>query len=150
MESVARRSLVRVYVVMLIGVCILAYVLLCCTWQQADVFTVVIMGGALVAVFAGGGVRIYLKSMRQARSSVEKWGEREIVYLMTDDHLRVTAPQGEMKYPWPVFEKLVRHQDVWLLFTGGANFLILPAGPMADGPGEFLVAKIRAAGGKVR
>jgi len=85
-----------------------------------------------------------------ASSNVSKWGEREVAYRATDEALHVSAPEGNMKIPWAVPEKLWRYRDFWLIFIDRVNTYILPADKMAGDLGEFIIRKVRENGGKVK
>ena len=92
----------------------------------------------------------YAKTMRLAKSNIEKWGDREVVYRVTDEGLQVTAPQGSSLTPWKACDALWIYQDVWLLFIDPINCHVLPAAGLTGEAGEFLVQKVRENGGKVK
>jgi hypothetical protein len=146
MASVARRTLLRAFLlaspITILGTAWFAYVSLTC----GDFTSIAIWLLALGGYFA---VR-YVLAMRQAGSYVKKWGESEIVYRLTDDILHISAPHGQADYPWRVFDRVLRFKRFWLLFFSRTQFLIMPADMTEGGAGEFVIAKVRENGGKVR
>ncbi len=145
MEAVARRTFFHSgrWTLILLGFGALLTIL--CLWQ-----------GEISLLGVPDGLRCwispyaYLKHMRQARKHVEKWGESDVVYHFTEEHLHIAASHGQEDIPWRIFEKLLRYKDFWLLFPNAINAYVLPADQMEQGPGEFLAAKVRENGGKVK
>ena len=105
---------------------------------------------AYLLVMAGYFLLCYLRAMRRARSEVRKWGEREIVYRVTDEGLHVRTPEGSHLAPWRVFERVLQYKTLWLLFTDSVNCYVLPRDRVSGDVGAFLVRKVREAGGKVK
>ncbi len=148
MESLARRALVRAYLILLIPIATFAMLIL--SYARHGTTADYLAGFGLVGAILLGLSLNYFKNMRDARASAEKWGDRDILFHFTDECLHVTTPDSDARYPWHVFERLVRYKDLWLLFYSRLHYLVLPADEMAAGPSEFLIAKVRENGGKVK
>jgi hypothetical protein len=151
MESVSRRDLAKGCIgLMLLAGFVSLVVLAFSATDQTKPSACYIPGGLILGAGLGSFVFGYFWAKREARVNVRKWGEAQVVYNITYEILHITTPQGQMDYPWRVFDRLEKRKDVWLLFYDRRRYLILPAAQMQGEVGEFLVAKVRENGGKVK
>jgi len=92
----------------------------------------------------------YLRTMRKTRLGFAQFGERELMYRVTDESLQVESPHGKLAVPWDKFGQLWRFEDAWLLFSAAGSFEIFPANLVKGEVGQFLMRKVRENGGKVK
>lgn len=114
---------------------------------QAGIFIPIVLWAVIAATM---WLFFYSRTMRLARLYVCKWGEHEVAYRVADEGLHVSAPHGNAMIPWHVAERVWRYSDLWLVFIDPVNIYILPADKVAGKVGDFIVAKVRENGGKVK
>jgi hypothetical protein len=102
----------------------------------------VILLAVLVAV-------AYATRDRRAVQTARKLSTREARCVLTDDAIELENALARSAIKWPLVQKVVRGTDVWLLFMSRQQYFALPADKLAGEAGEFLAARVKAAGGKV-
>jgi hypothetical protein len=108
------------------------------------------LAAMLLAGFCGAALWFgYHKFVMQARVKAVEMKPVSVVYRAADDGLHVPISSGEAVYEWKRFRTLARFPDVWLLYYAKMGALFVPAEAVAGDVGEFLVAKVREAGGTV-
>lgn len=99
----------------------------------------------LLLVIAG----VFVQRQRNTMSLARKLATRAARCAITDDGLDLENAAARSFLKWPLFDKIVRASDVWLLFIGRQTYFVLPAEKLAGAPGEFIAARVVAGGGKV-
>jgi hypothetical protein len=66
-----------------------------------------------------------------------------------EEGVRIENDLAKSSLKWAIFQKLVRGPDVWLLFMNRQQYFVLPAERLRGEAGEFLAAKVKAAGARV-
>lgn len=152
MESVFRRVYFRKSHRSFVSIAVLVATLFYLEWSLGNLSYLRswLMLAALVLLMLASFAFDYAKTMRLAKSNIEKWGDREVVYSVAGDGLQVTTPQGSSLTPWKACDALWIYQDVWLLFIDPTNHFVLPAPGLAGEVGEFVAQKVCENGGKVK
>jgi len=98
----------------------------------------------LLIVLVGWALRHHAiaQTMRRLESRVARCA-------IAEEGVRIENALASSSLKWALFQKLVRGPDVWLLFMNRQQYFVLPAERLRDEAGEFLAAKVKAAGGKV-
>jgi hypothetical protein len=74
----------------------------------------------------------------------------DVTYRITDEAVHCQSAHETSTLPWRIFPRLQRFPDLWLLYTTRVNACILPTDQLTDEVQEFIIAKVREAGGKVK
>ena len=135
------------------------------TWR---VPVVVIIYFALVALLAATGysriivgfflgaisllmiivVAAYLYRRHLASGLLKTLSDHSATCVLDDERLVLRTAMGTTNLAWPLIQRVVRGNRVWLLYLAGQP-IWLPAGPLDGEAGDFLVERVRASGGKV-
>jgi hypothetical protein len=91
-----------------------------------------------------------LKRLALRKAEAREKGDVTVKYVVTNDGLRYDTPHGRGTMPWRKFARLARFPEVWLLFVDRATVLILPADQMGGAAGDFVAAKVKENGGRVK
>ena len=89
-------------------------------------------------------------ALRAAREAAKRFGEVEVKMRITGEGLHFTSPYESGMYPWRIFLRVQRLPQMWLLYPNEASAFVLPADAVAPEVAQFIEAKVREAGGKVR
>jgi len=92
----------------------------------------------------------WLTRNRAALQAARRFESRAARCTMTEQGIRLENSLATSELTWKLIQKLVRAPDVWLLFMDRQRYFVLPAGLLAGAPGEFIAARVAAAGGSVR
>jgi hypothetical protein len=115
-----------------------------------DDWVLAIPAGVALLVIAVLLLYQYIVYVGIAKAHVRKFGVESVTVEVTDEHLRYASQSGEQRFPWQAFDAVWRWTDQWLLFYNPVNALILPAEQLAPEVREFIVAKVKENGGKVK
>jgi len=92
----------------------------------------------------------WLMRNRTAMIAARRLEHRAARCTLSEEGVRLENALATSQLTWKLIQKLVRAPDVWLLFMNRQHYFALPADRLAGAPGEFLAARVAAAGGSVR
>jgi len=88
--------------------------------------TVLVVGTfvMLMVTFAalGGYVR-YISESKQQRKKLE---DHSVRFRFSEDGVGISSELGSSELKWRAFDRVVKYPNMWLLFVGKRQFLILP------------------------
>jgi hypothetical protein len=94
-------------------------------------------------------VMSWLINRTRAVQMARKLSTRTARVAVSDESLEFDNALARSVIKWALVQKVVRGPDVWLFFLAKQQWFGLPAGKFAGEAGEFLAARVEAAGGKV-
>lgn len=86
--------------------------------------------------------KVVTASRRRSRLLAE-FGDKEMVYRITDATFEWSMPGASGRYPWQIFVRLCPYPDFWLLFHTKSRAFVLPAELVQGAVGEFIERKVR-------
>ena len=96
------------------------------------------------------GVFLHFHRIRRMRELNARFNSREVTLVLLPDGIRVTHELGTAFLPWRIYNHLVRHPDVWFLYWGRYDFLVLPARAFSPEAAAYMQTRIFEAGGTVK
>jgi len=106
-------------------------------------------GGALV-LLALLVLIAYLLRDRRAVRMARRLPTRSARCAIADEGLTLDNALAKSVLKWPLFEKVVRAQDVWLFFLSKQHYFALPADKLGAEARAFIESRVKAAGGRLR
>lgn len=108
--------------------------------------------GVLASVLALGiifMVALYLIHYRNALHKLEAMGRPQATLDVTETSLSLSSGAGTATLPWSAVTELWQFKSCWLLLFSKSQFVTLPLADMTPEAKTFILARIRASGGKV-
>lgn len=109
------------------------------TWVLAGLLVVVVVVPMLLHSIT---LRRWLRQY-QAEQGEEAW------YRFDDDGIEAVVAAGKSQMPWQEFNRLLKLNDAWLLFTTCNAFTILPLRDLDPGLRDLITSKIEANEGEI-
>jgi len=167
-RAVAKRCYLRVLPMAVVPLCFgWVFLALCMVlaWQASpgesrwealrNPFLQMLFGGVLL-FSAFTFVVAYWFKMREARQATKKCGDVELWVHITDAGIEFKSPEASGLCAWRLVTRLDRFAEAWLLGYDEwlrwceSRTIVLPADALAPEVREFIEAKVREAGGKVK
>ena len=105
--------------------------------------------GLAIVLLAALVLLTWLMSSWRGVQMARKLATRDARAALTDEGIEVENALARSVIKWPLVHKVVRTREVWLFFLARHQYFTLPADRLTGESGEFLAARVKAAGGKV-
>jgi hypothetical protein len=108
--------------------------------------------GVLASVLGFGTaviVALYVVHYRNALHKLKAMGQPVATLDATDASLHLASGAGTATLPWSAVTELWQFKSCWLLLFSKAQFITLPLADMTPEAAAFIVARVKASGGKV-
>lgn len=115
--------------------------------QNYSWYTWVLVGLLVIVVVLPMLLRS-LMFLRWLRAYQTEQGEAAC-YRFDDAGIEAQVASGQGQMPWQEFNRLLRLDEAWLLFTRGNAFTILPLRDLSPGLRELIMGKIEANEGEI-
>jgi hypothetical protein len=112
------------------------------SWFVGSLATVLAVGIAFI-------VALYVVNYRRAIRKLTAMGEPRATLSVSEASLTVTSGAGSATLPWSAVTELWRFESFWLLLFSKAQFATVPLANMTPECADFILARVRDAGGKV-
>lgn len=108
-----------------------------------------LFGGCILLILA---IRIFVRISvaRRARATVAKLGEYDVKFSITEEGLVYETPLKKGMIPWRMFVSLSRFPDFWLIHKTPILAEALPTDQLTPEVRDFIIAKVKENGGKVK
>lgn len=134
----------------LIGLGLLAVALGAWLGLRLDFGSVAILLGLAVILiaFAMASGLLYV---RAALAKFRALKDPTVVWRFSDEVISTRSDLGQAEIPWRLVTRVLRFPEVWLLFfgPGGYGYSTLPTAGLNAELRDYVVARVRANGGKV-
>ncbi|MCO6440962.1 MAG: YcxB family protein [Nitrococcus mobilis] len=107
-----------------------------------------VLAGLLIIVVVLPMLLRSLMFLRWLRAYQAEQGEAAC-YRFDDEGIEARVANGQGQMPWQEFNRLLRLDEAWLLFTRGNAFTILPLRDLSPGLRELIMGKIEANDGEI-
>jgi hypothetical protein len=106
--------------------------------------------GSVLAVGIFFSIALYAAHYRNAVQKLRAMGSPQAVLEASDSSLSLTSGAGSASLPWSAITEIWQLKACWLLLLSKSQFVTLPLADVTPDLEAFILAKVRAAGGKVR
>jgi len=106
-------------------------------------------GGAVLVVAVLAIVGLYTVYYRRSISVYRQMPDKASTFTFDDDVLSFRSQVASGTIKWQLIREVWCFSDAWLLFTSKGAYMTLPVSGMTDEAKEFVVSRVKAAGGKV-
>lgn len=109
--------------------------------------------GALASVLALGivfMVALYVVHYRNSLHKLKAMGDAQATLDASETSLSLSSAAGTATLPWSGVTEVWQFKSYWLLMLSKSQFMTLPLASLTPEATAFILARIRASGGKVR
>ena len=109
--------------------------------------------GALASVFALGIafiVALYVVHYHNSLHKLKAMSNAQTTLDASETSLSLSSGAGTTTIPWPAVMEVWQFKSCWLLMLSKSQFMTLPLADLTPEAAAFILARIRASGGKVR
>jgi len=92
-------------------------------------------------------VTSYIYKLRQSLQFLSN--DNSVKYNFAQDYFSTEAHTGRSEIKWSLIKKVLKRQDIWLLFLSGGQYLTLPVDELSDEGKAFILSRVSETGGKV-
>jgi hypothetical protein len=92
---------------------------------------------------------IYVTRRRASLARYHRMSTPEATLELTEERLRMISDAGGSELAWSTITGVWRFSEFWLIFFSRGQFITLPTAGLDAASREFIVAQIKANGGKV-
>ena len=105
--------------------------------------------GAFLVLGVGFIVFLYFVHLRNGLAKLRSMGEPTATLSLEDESFTITSGLGSTSLKWSVVTELWRFPSFWLLLFSNAQFITVPLASVPAEAQEFMMNRVRAAGGKI-
>ena len=117
--------------------------------QRGDTSWLVGVLGSVCALGIGFAVALYVVHYRNSVNKLHAMGRPHATLEVCDSQMTVSSGAGTSSFPWATVTEVWQFNTCWLLVLSKSQFLTLPLADLPPELAAFLLARVRAAGGKV-
>lgn len=117
-------------------------------WAQMPAFVIGMWTGMIVLVVAWS-VFLHFHRIRRMETFNAKFRSRQVKLELLQEGMRITHELGTSLLPWRIYNRLVRHPEVWFLYWSQHDFLVLPAAAFSGDAAAYMAERIGQIGGTV-
>jgi len=93
---------------------------------------------------------LYAVHYRESHRKLLAMGEPVATLEVTESTFSVTSGAGAAQRPWTAIQEIWRFDTCWLLLFSKAQFVTLPLADLTPEAADFVLERVRTAGGKLR
>lgn len=90
----------------------------------------------------------YVRYRRRNMQVRREFEDRASVFRFSDDGVAVSSELGSAQLKWRAFDKLRKHDDMWLLVARKAQFFILPTRALPEELRQFIEHRVQLGAGR--
>ena len=91
---------------------------------------------------------LFIAHRRRSVRSLRAMRTPEAVMELDDEHFRVRSDLGDSRLAWNAITQVWRFPDFWLLLLSPAQFLTVPTADLTPTAQEWILTRVKTAGGK--
>ena len=94
-------------------------------------------------------IALYAMHYRNAVQKLRAMGNAQATLEASDNSLSISSGAGSASIPWSAIAEIWQLKACWLLLLSKSQFMTLPLADVTPELEAFILAKVRASGGKV-
>ena len=132
----------------LFGCAFLLAVTACALWMGHRSWWIPFSGALLVFGLLVAAA-LFIVHYRGSVGNLRRMKTPEAILELAEDHFGVRSDLGSSQLSWRAITEVWRFRDFWLLLLSPAQFLTVPTADLDSTTQEWILSRVRTAGGKI-